>query len=203
MKIKICGITQEKEIPILNALQIDYVGLVFAKSKRQIQKEKAKELMKKLDPIIQVVGVFMDQPLEEVLQIASYCHLNIIQLHGKESPAYCSQLPYPIWKTMSMKEKQETENLQQRLNSLYAPYIQGIVLDGPKGGSGVPFPWHWVGEKTWNQPLILAGGLTSSNVKEAIQIVSPQVVDVSSGVEEQGLKSPRKIQQFVKEIRYG
>ncbi|NLL69664.1 MAG: phosphoribosylanthranilate isomerase [Epulopiscium sp.] len=199
VQIKICGITREEEISIINTLPIHYIGFVFAQSKRKIQPQKALRFQQQLQPHIQKVGIFMDQPISQVKEIARYCKLDIIQLHGKESDSYCKAFHLPIWKSFTIKERADIAKIKNEIQKTYI-HIEGILLDSRYGGSGTTFEWEWIKREAWSRKLILAGGLKKENVKKAISIVRPQIIDVSSGVEEEGVKSPRKIKEFVEVV---
>lgn len=198
-KVKICGITRLKDIEIINKYDIDYVGFVFTKSKRQVTEEQALKLRNRLRKDIKTVGVFVNSSIEEVNEIINYCRLDIAQLHGDEESEYFEKINTDIWKSISVKEDMDIEYLEKYKS------INGVLLDtyvkGQKGGTGKTFNWNIVKGFSKLYNIILAGGLTSENVTEGIKVVSPQVVDVSSRVEENGYKNEDKIKEFVRSVK--
>ncbi len=198
VKVKICGLKREEDILYVNELKPDYVGFVFAQSKRQVDKYRAKELIKDLDKNIKKVGVFLNAPAKEVKEISEYCNLDIIQLHGDEDPIYCKSFSKEVWKGFRIKDK---DSLKELVN--YNTY--GFLLDtfkkGAYGGTGEIFNWDIVSDISKDKFVILAGGLNPENIQQAIKAVKPTVVDVSSGVEITGLKDYKKIRKFIENVR--
>jgi phosphoribosylanthranilate isomerase len=176
----------------------DLIGLVFANSKRQVDSTTAREISRQV-PGIGKVGVFVNAPLAEVQDIARQCKLDYVQLHGDESAAYCRQLALPVIKAI----RPEAATIQA-INDYPAEWILvDSYSQGRFGGSGVPFGWsdfQKVRQKI-TKSVIIAGGLHADNVKEAIQLLAPDGVDVSSGVECNGTKSAAKIKQFISAVR--
>jgi phosphoribosylanthranilate isomerase len=195
MKVKICGIMDvEFGIKAVH-YGADAIGFVFAESKRKISEAKAKEIINHLPPHVLKVGVFVNESKNEMERIASYVGLTHLQLHGEETAALSESLSKPAIKAISF---QTNEHLAE-LNDFPCDYI---LLDGPKGkyrgGNGVAFQWQQVNTSVINRKkLILAGGLTIDNVAEAIRTIKPYMVDVSSGVETDGVKDLAKIQAFI------
>ncbi len=194
--IKICGLKTIKDIEIVNKYDIHYVGFIFAKgSKREISIEQAKEMKKVLNPNIKAIGVFTHTPIEQINYIADYCNLDIIQLHSDESPEMCKMANRPVWKSISIKSEDSILDIQKY------NMCQGILLDtfkqGILGGSGETFDWNIVKDLSSKHFIILAGGLNSNNIKKAIEIVNPHVVDISSGVETNNTKDEQKIKELV------
>jgi phosphoribosylanthranilate isomerase len=198
VKVKICGLKREEDILYVNKLKPDYVGFVFAKSKRQVDKYRAKELIKNLDKGIKKVGVFLNAPANEVMQIAEYCGLDVLQFHGDEDPMYCSSFNKEVWKGFRIRDRDS-------LSELESYDTDGFLLDtfkkGIYGGTGEVFNWDIVADISKNRFVILAGGLHWENVKAAIKTVDPMVVDVSSGVETDGYKDFEKIKKFIGNVR--
>ncbi|MEI5908731.1 phosphoribosylanthranilate isomerase [Bacillus spongiae] len=195
MTVKICGITSP--IDAQNAIEAgaDMIGFVFAKSRRKVSVKEAENIVKTLDHNVKTVGVFVDAPLDEVLETARTVGLDMIQLHGKENAEYIKQIPYPIIKAISVTETTDLGEIQQ-YDSDY------LLFDGAKAGSGETFEWDLLETfKRNQQKVMLAGGLTSENVAEAIMRVKPEMVDVSSGVEVNGKKNQDKMKAFVKEAQ--
>jgi len=171
------------------------LGFVFAESSRKIEPEQAKEIIDQLPPHVAAVGVFVNETVENILQIAVTAGLDYIQLHGDETPELCEQLLLPVIKAFTIREKNDVHQL-----SLYS--CDYYLVDSPgiryRGGSGKPFDWSLLTDMDIpREKMILAGGLNESNVKEAVQMVRPGVVDVSSGVETNGKKDNQKIVTFV------
>lgn len=206
MKIKICGIKNEAEVEILNHYPVSYAGFIFAKSKRQVDKNTCVELKKKLRGDIKSVGVFVDAPIEEVLDTIHVCQLDIIQLHGSETVDYIKKIPIPVWKTIPVKSKESLDRANQFLD-----VVEGILFETYhkelKGGTGESFDWslvenlRLVNSKKEPVNVILAGGLKPSNIKEAANCVKPTVLDVNSGVEVDGFKTLEKIDSLFKQLQ--
>lgn len=196
VKVKICGIKDLKTaLAAINA-GADALGFVFAPSSRRISSQEAKTLIQALPSFIIKVGVFVDAPIKMVDDIACYCNLDVIQLHGHESPAYCSFLRR---KHQVIKAFQVKKGVSEALINNYP--VDAVLLDTyiPEraGGTGKSFDWTVARNLKLNHPLILAGGLTPKNVSEAIVLVNPYAVDVSSGVETNGKKDITKIHEFI------
>ncbi|WP_210365142.1 phosphoribosylanthranilate isomerase [Bacillus sp. REN3] len=195
MKVKICGIKSVDAAKCAVEAGADAIGFVFAPSTRRITNEQAKKIIKQLPGDVWKVGVFVDEEAKFIKEVADTVGLSHIQLHGKEDPDLYQEVGLPIIKSAAIKSKQDTD----RLFSIRSPYL---LLDSPPeafmGGSGNSFDWMQVeglGLKRSN--IILAGGLTSKNVRAAIKAVRPFMVDVSSGVETDGEKDFRKIREFI------
>lgn len=199
-KIKICGITRKEDIEYLNELMPDYAGFVFAKSKRKVTFEKALELIRLLDKNITPVGVFQNENVEVVVQFAKNLNLKIIQLHGDEDDAYIKKISgFKVWKACSV----DVEN--GKINGNINCSSEGILMDSMKGnsagGTGMCFNWDVIKSLDIDKKLILAGGLNPENIRDAIDIVKPYAVDVSSGVEENGFKDYEKIKKIIYKVR--
>lgn len=197
IKIKICGLKNNNDISYINALKPDYVGFVFAKSKRQVDKYQAKNLIKNLDIEIKKVGVFVNASYDEINEIARHCNLDILQLHGDENPIFCDSFNYPVWKAIGIKDNESFKKINNY-------NVDGYVLDtcssNQYGGTGKKFDWN-IAQDTKDKFVILAGGLTVENVEQGIKIVNPRAVDVSSGVEMDGNKDFEKMKRFIEKVR--
>lgn len=197
-QIKICGLKTKEDILYANRLKPDYVGFVFAKSSREVTLSRAKELIKELDENIKKVGVFLNAPTSKVNKIASDCQLDVLQFHGDENPLYCNSFNLQVWKAFRIKDLDD-------LNLFKNYYVSGLLLDtyvkGEYGGTGKSFHWEIAKDIGKHQFVILAGGLTSENVAEAIQMIHPKIVDVSSGVETNGQKDFEKMRNFIENVR--
>jgi phosphoribosylanthranilate isomerase len=197
-KIKICGLKHKNDILYVNKLKPDYVGFVFAKSKRQINKYKAKELIDRLDKNIKTVGVFLNNPADIVKEIAEFCGLDIIQLHGDETPEYCDLFNKETWKAFKVKNKHSLKKLN---NYKTKGYLLDTYIKGAYGGTGKTFNWNLASKISKEKFIILAGGLSEENIEKAITIVKPAVVDVSSSVETNGHKDFAKMKKFIERVR--
>ncbi|MBI4314262.1 MAG: phosphoribosylanthranilate isomerase [Candidatus Omnitrophica bacterium] len=207
VQVKICGITRAADARAAAAAGADAIGLVFAKaSPRFISPASAARIAKAAGARIAKAGVFVDAPLREVLRIAQSCRLDSLQMHGKESPAYCKSLRSKfggsIVKAFRVSKLADIKKIPR-----YDDAVDAILLDayvrGVSGGTGRALNWKLaVQAKRFKIPLILSGGLTPKNVAQAIRRVQPRAVDVSSGVEKSpGLKDPEKIRRFVRRAK--
>lgn len=193
-----------EDIEMVNKNLPDYVGFVFAESKRKVTKEKAKELIDRLDGRIKTVGVFVDKKNEDVEKTAKYCGLDILQFHGEETTEYCDQFKgqYEIWKAFSVKGRDVEERLLE-----YKEHTDLCLLDAynkeTRGGSGKVFNWDLIEGISKKYKIALAGGINSKNILEAVERVDPYIIDLSSGVETDGLKDEKKIKEIIKKIRRG
>lgn len=179
-KIKLCGMQKEAHIEWANEAGCDYIGFIFAPSRRQISRTVAANLRKRVSSSISVVGVFADESIEHIARIANEGTIDLIQLHGRENGAYLADLrsycSLPIIKAVCNPHTTER-----------VPFpADFILLDGAKGGSGEVFDWNQA--TGYDKPIFLAGGLHTGNLAQAIRKVSPYAVDLSSGLEEHGEK---------------
>lgn len=198
VKVKICGITDVATAVEVAKAGADAIGLVFAPSRRQVTEEQARAIVQQLPPFITKVGVFVNESSDEVNRVARSCGLDVVQLHGQESPDYCRQMEKPVVKGVSVKNAES-------LTAIKDYQVQAILLDTyhpeQAGGTGETFDWSlttWLGTDT---PVILAGGLGVDNVREALDRVQPYGVDVSSGVETNGSKDIQKIRDFISRVK--
>lgn len=199
MKVKICGITTEAAAIQAVDSGADFIGFVFAKSKREIEKDRAKEIAKHIPSQVKKVGVFVNEDADVITDIAETVGLDYVQLHGDETPQFCKQIPFPIIKAFQVRSKED-------LSTLSDYSCEYFLLDSPagkyRGGNGETFDWSLT--KHVNQldgKVILAGGLHAGNVQEAITEVKPEGIDVSSGVETDGDKDLEKITAFITEAK--
>ena len=195
-KIKLCGLSRKCDIEWANALKPEYIGFVFwSKSKRNVPPEKAKELKGLLSPDIKAVGVFVDEPIENVAELLNDNIIDIAQLHGGEDEEYIKKLrtlsDKPIIKAFLLK----SENDAERAEKSTADYI--LVDSGT--GTGKSFDWELL--KNISRPYFLAGGLCCENISQAITALDPYAVDVSSGIETNGCKDKNKMAAFVAAVR--
>ena len=202
-RIKICGITRLTDAQLAASLGVDAVGFVLAESPRRMEPHMVRQIRLSLPPFVRTVGVFVDEDPEFVRHIATFCGFDWVQLHGNESPEYCHALHLRLLKAIRVRDRQSIENM-----AAYKECVAGFVLDtyvkGQHGGTGKTFDWALVKEAKKYGPVILSGGLTPEDVRQAIKLVGPHGVDVSSGVESApGVKDHEKIRRFVAEARAG
>jgi len=199
VKVKICGLRRKEDIEYANELKPDYVGFVFAKSKRQVEVEQALYLIRLLDKEIKTVGVFVNEPVENALKIAQTLNLDVLQFHGDETQDYIDNFKnFTMWKAIRIKDKEDLEKTKEfKVNS----FVFDTLTKNEYGGTGKTFNWEVLKGIELNVPIILAGGLNGNNVEEAIKIVNPYAVDVSSGVETEGYKDFKKMKSFIEKVR--
>ena len=202
MFIKICGITKPKEIEFINELHPDYIGFVFAKSKRKVTGKEASTLAKTLDKSIKTVGVFRNNSIEEIEEVLKFIDLDVVQLHGSEDEELIKELKskgnFKVWKAISIGEDFDSSKSLD-----YS--VDAFLLDGSAPGSGKRFKWDLVDKSKFNKKFILAGGINEDNVEEGIKLFNPDGVDVSSGVEvvtENGfIKDYEKMKRIIRKVR--
>ena len=206
-RIKMCGITNIEDAEEGIRAGVDALGFIFVEdSPRYIEPEKAKEIVEQLSPFVDLVGVFVDRENVEVQEIIDYCGLSYAQLHGSESPEYCSQIAYAASPCKVIKAFRVAPNTTAAEFHPYQNEVQGFLLDtyvaDQAGGTGRTFDWKIVRSLELQRPVILAGGLTPENVGEAILKVQPFAIDVNSGVElRPGLKDYDKLGALLEEVR--
>lgn len=190
MKIKICGITSEKESDYLNDNKVDFAGFVFyEKSKRNITIDKARLIMNRLDSNIKKVAVMVSPTLEEVIDKED-AGFDVIQIHGELKESILDKTRKEVWCAINLSDEEYDDKMRWIMGLKPNQYrkITGIVIDSKNFGSGQTFDWQQNKDKLESKvfkdkTFILAGGLNSDNVSEAISILNPDIVDVSSGVE--------------------
>lgn len=195
-KMKLCGLTGMGDMEAINMLNPEYVGFVFAPgSRRYISPEKAAELKARLNVGIMPVGVFVNEAPETVAQLQNSGIIELAQLHGSEDEAYIQKLrrltEKPIIKAFRIKNRQDV----MKAEASSADYI---LLDSG-GGTGKVFDWRLIGQL--ERPYFLAGGLDAGKAAAAIRMLQPYAVDVSSGIETNGLKDISKMMEFVHAVR--
>ncbi|MGN0293857.1 MAG: phosphoribosylanthranilate isomerase [Lachnospiraceae bacterium] len=206
-KIKICGLCREEDIHFANEIQPDYVGFVFAPSRRRVTVEKAQQLRLLLKPEIPAVGVFVNASEEEILEPVRRQVIQMIQLHGQESPDFVRKIrektSLPVIQAVSVKSREDILRCRER-NADYLLFDQGA------GGTGKMFDWALLAgekgsdepEKIIGKPFFLAGGISAQNVEEALVRFHPYAVDVSSSVETDGVKDFEKM-KILTELVHG
>lgn len=217
LKIKFCGLFRECDIDYANALKPDFVGFIFVeKSKRFVDFATAKALKSHLDSEIKAVGVFVDSPLERVIEALSEGIIDAVQLHGNENSAYISALKacmqsdlgaiLPIIKAIKISD---SHSLAQSLESSAQCGADFILLDSPNAGSGRAFDWNALAQslaksqdftRAFQSRFFLAGGINVENIQSAIAL-KPFCIDISSGIESNGLKDFTKMQTIINAIK--
>ena len=201
-KIKICGLTRTEDIEMVNEFLPDYIGFVFAKSRRQVSAEQAKELKNKLRPAIKAVGVFVNEKPENIAKIANQGIIDLIQIHGDEDAAYCAQLrkltQAPIIKVVRVEREDDFAGIEE-FDCDY--YLFDTLSSKEYGGTGKAFDHSLLYNKEIKKPFFVAGGLNQDNVAAVIEVIKPFGVDTSGGVETDGIKDVNKIKEFIKQGR--
>lgn len=205
MKVKICGIRREEDVRYLNETMPDYAGFIFADTKRKVTEDQAALLRKWLDPRIQVFGVFVNEPVEKAAVLAGKGTIDVIQLHGDETEEYIRALrgmtKAPVIKAVRVKNREDIF-LADRLP------VDHLLLDtyhrGQYGGTGETFSWELIPEEL-EHSYLLAGGLRAGNIRQALSVVEGKDrcigVDVSGGVETDGVKDFEKIKILIETVR--
>lgn len=202
-KVKICGLQHRIHVEASIEAKADYIGFVFAESSRRVTKEQARLLAKGIPSHIKKVGVFVNEDIATIKEIAEYVPLDVIQLHGKETKETIDALKsYEIIKAISIQTKEDLQRIQ-----LY-PSVDYFLFDAPgveyEGGSGKTFDWSLLEEAgITKERVFIAGGLNEANVQLAVKSLKPFAVDVSSGVETKRIKDPLKIKGFINKAKTG
>ncbi len=202
IKVKICGITNVEDALVAARFGADALGFVFyEKSPRYVSRDTVRNIVSYLPPFLTTVGLFVNEDPVKIRETVSYCNLQVIQLHGDESPQYCARFSNQrVIKAVRVIDRDSLKSV-----NLYR--VSAILLDtyskDSYGGTGHSFDWKMLTEIEGVNNLILAGGLTPQNVSEAIQTVDLYGVDVSSGVEEMpGKKDLKKLKKFIKVVKF-
>jgi len=207
---KICGVKDKACALAAVEADADFIGLVFAPSRRQVTPVKACEIVsiiKKENKTAKAVGVFVNMPASEVNEIADFCALDWVQLSGDESWEYCHEIAKPIIKAIRIGQQcaeeicaELDEGAKLLSTQTFVPLLDSQA-EGKYGGTGLTFNWKLAQQVAQRFPVIIAGGLDPNNVAQAIEIVAPWGVDVSSGVEVDGVKDIAKIKAFIGAVR--
>lgn len=202
VKIKVCGLTNVEDAMECANLGVDFIGFVFAGSPRRIVKEEAGKIISELPQTVKKVGVFVNEKISVVEDIANFCGLDILQFHGDEKPDYCLHFmeEREVFKAFRLRDENDLLPIQSYKVSAY---LLDTFVEGVYGGTGKTFNHELAIEvKKFNRPIVLSGGLNTENVGDAIRKVQPEIVDVSSGVEAMpGKKDIEKLKRFVKSVR--
>jgi phosphoribosylanthranilate isomerase len=210
-KIKICGLNDRESAIAAAKAGADFLGLVFAQSRRQVSPEKALQIVsavREQKQRLPIVGIFVNEPAGEINRIARYCHLDIVQLSGHESWHYCLEIKRPLMKVIHIEAGQTAVRILSEIKEGYKVGLKQepiFVLDTKTvddyGGSGTVFDWKLAEKVSKRYPVMVAGGLTLQNVGKLVKQVNPWGVDISSGVESNGVKDILKIYDFIKIVR--
>ena len=192
-KVKICGLSNIEAVKTAVSAGADYIGFVFAPSKRQVTLEQAAELAKFIPSHIQKVGVFVSPSRADLLEAIEKVGLDLVQVHGQVADDLFEDLPCASIQAVQVDGDGHVPNSQ-------ADYL---LFDAPVAGSGQTFDWGRLDTTKLAQLFFIAGGLNEDNVARAIQHFSPFAVDVSSGVETDGQKDHEKIRRFIERVKNG
>ena len=208
-KVKMCGISKVETIPAVVEAKPDYMGLVFAPSKRQVTVEQAKILIEELHKqcinhydtkVVKTVGVFVNETLDNLVRIADTANLDAVQLHGDEDEAFIQSLKertnVEIWKAVQIRSAADVEKW---IDSSADILLVDAYHKDERGGTGEVFDWSSL--DAFERPFMLAGGIDSTNVARAIRTVRPYGIDISSGIETNGMKDDKKITAFTKIVK--
>lgn len=197
-KIKICGLRRPEDIAYVNEAKPDFAGFIIdvPKSRRNVPREKVRELTALLSPEILPVGVFVNAPMETILSLVTDGTLKAVQLHGQESQSYLEELKkqvaVPLIRAFSIRSPEDLTEAEKSPADF-------VLLDNGAGGTGETFDWSLL--SSFNRPFFLAGGLRLENIAEAVSRFHPYALDLSSGVETDGYKDKEKIIAAVAAVR--
>ena len=208
-KVKMCGISKVETIPAVVEAKPDYMGLVFAPSKRQVTVEQAKILIEELHKqcinhydtkVVKTVGVFVNETVDNLVTIANEANLDAVQLHGDEDETFIQSLKertnVEVWKAIQIRTAADTEKW---IDSSVDMLLFDAYHKDERGGTGEVFDWSSL--DAFERPFMLAGGIDSTNVARAIRTVRPYGIDISSGIETNGVKDDEKITAFTKIVK--
>ena len=202
VKVKVCGMTSLEDALVAVEGGADAVGFIFyKKSPRSVTMKTVREIVLELPPFVDTVGVFVDETAEQINKIADYCNLDIIQLHGDESPTFCKKIRRKVIKAFRIKDMQSVKKLS---NFQVSGFLLDTFSENLHGGTGKVFDWNLALPAKKFGPVIMAGGLTPNNVQQAVRQIRPYGVDVCSGVEsEPGIKDHKKVRAFLNNAKAG
>lgn len=200
MIVKICGLRELEHALKAAQLGADLLGFVFAASPRRVSRKQAMEIISQLPARVRKVGVFVDEDYRVINDTAAFCGLDLIQLHGRETPDDCRKIACPVIKAFRVKDENSLAEMEPYQDCaemfLLDTYIKGVA-----GGTGQTFDWSLARPASQYGRILLAGGLKPENVGLAIEMAGPFGVDVSSGVETEGRKDLAKIEAFIRQVR--
>jgi phosphoribosylanthranilate isomerase len=198
VRVKICGITSSEDALAAVRLGADALGFVFAQSPRQISPDRAQEIIRQIPALIQTVGVFVNATPDWMQEVRTFCGLDLLQLHGEEPPEVVARVGGRVIKGIRVgADHAPSWDAYPETTLLLDTYVPHA-----RGGTGASFDWNLAREAARRRPIILAGGLTAENVQDAIGIVRPYAVDVSSGVEQEpGRKDHERLARFIQRAK--
>jgi phosphoribosylanthranilate isomerase len=204
--IKICGISQEAHAEAVAESGADFIGVVFAESRRRVEPWTARiciERAKAINPDIRAVGLFVKATVADIHAVRDEAGFDLVQLHGSPAREWLEELAIPAWFAARAEPGLATSDIEKRFVEVSeSGYVEALFFDAYHptlaGGTGLLADWNVAAELAARHPLVLAGGLTPANVGDAIAHVRPRIVDVSSGVERDGVKDPERIAAFVR-----
>jgi phosphoribosylanthranilate isomerase len=210
IRVKICGIREVSHALAAAEAGVDFIGVVFAASKRRVSPEIAWHIahaIKNVNPKPELVGVFVNETIEKVERMAKECGLDRVQLSGNETIEYCKQISLPVIKAIHIHPLTRPEEVHRTVENWYTQMknrkfdcLLDTAIPDKQGGTGKTFNWTFAREITAHFPVIIAGGLTPKNVAQLIRDIHPWGVDVSSGVETENRKDPEKISAFIRAV---
>lgn len=199
-RVKICGITSIEDAAAAVEAGADALGFVFVPgTPRLVHPDATERIVKDLPPFVTTVGVFVDQPLEDILDLVHACKLHAVQLHGNEPEAFSRRIPVKVIKAIRVRDAKDLA-----LIGTYPAhaFLLDAFIEGQAGGTGTPISWDLARQAKGKVPIILSGGLRPETVAQAIRVVRPYGVDVSSGVEKSpGRKDHKKVRKFIAAVR--
>lgn len=199
-RIKMCGMTRAQDAAAAVVAGADSIGLIFAPSPRQVDIEAAQGIASAVPPPVARVGVFVDAGVDEIAQTVAAVGLTAVQLHGAETPEFCSAMPVPVIKVIRVGTDFSWEMAEPFRGHAAALLLDTYSAD-KAGGTATTFAWQDIGEAPGWAPMFLAGGLTPDNVAAAVRTLRPYAVDVSSGIEsEPGIKSVDAMRRFAEAV---
>lgn len=198
-RVKICGITRLQDAEAAVAFGADAVGFIFAHSPRRISVKAARAISRRLGPFVARVGVFVNAPTREIVSIMEEAALDVVQLHGTEAPAACSELSkYRLIKVFRVGPQFSPAELKRYPTQAHMLETAAHV----PGGSGKTWDWSRLARTRFRTPIIVTGGLDPANVQQAIRTLRPYAVDVSSGVETKpGVKDHKLMEKFIRHAK--
>lgn len=194
-KIKICGLFRDVDIDSVNEAKPDYIGFVFAKSRRQVTEDQSRAMRRRLDPAITPAGVFVNAPIDQITGLFAEGIISLAQLHGQEDEAYIRRLKQrcPILIIKAIRVDSAADILEQQYSA-----ADFLLLDSGAGGTGQAFDWQLI--PRIEKPFFLAGGINEHNLATALA-QAPFGIDISSGAETDGVKDREKIRMLVQRVR--
>jgi phosphoribosylanthranilate isomerase len=203
-KVKICGITNRDDAELAVEHGAWAIGLIFADSPRRIEPAEAEVIGNAHHRKVEVAGVFVNAPLDEVAAMADLAQLTLVQLHGDEGPAYAREVERRTGARVIKAIPARDPAAVRRLGAFHTDYhLLDAYVPGERGGTGKTFQWDYARHHPRGVPLILSGGLTADNVAEAIRATQPFAVDTASGTEDvPGIKDPAKVKAFFRAVQH-